>query len=118
MLDPRLQYAQLHARQQELAERAARDRLAASQHTERHALGNLLTAAGTALLALGTRLRGQKVPAWPYLADAVPSSDQRHSEASGHSARWIIVRQQDDSAAIGSTRVALNRDPTASEECS
>src|SRR5690349_21759703 len=63
MLDPRLQLAQFHARQRELEEQAARDRLAASLRTERHALWRLLTAAGTALLALGTRLHGAPDPA-------------------------------------------------------
>jgi len=62
MLDPRLQYTQFHVRQRELEEQAARDRLAASQRAERHALGRLLTAAGTALIALGTRLHGAPAP--------------------------------------------------------
>ena len=79
MLDPRLQLTLLHARQRELAEQAARDRLAASQRAERHALGRLLTAAGTALLALGTRLRGAPAPEHV--------SDRRLVEANGHSAQ-------------------------------
>ena len=56
MLDPRLQYTLLQARQRELAEQAARDRFAASQRAERHALGRLLTAAGTAMLAQANSL--------------------------------------------------------------
>ena len=85
MLDPRLLYAQLHARQRELAEQAARDRLAASQRAERHALGRLLTAAGTALLALGTRLHGAPAPAPEHV------SDRRLVEANGHSAQLDAV---------------------------
>ena len=87
MLDPRLLYTQLHARQRELAEQAARDRLAASQHAERHALGRLLTAAGTALLALGTRLHGAPAPA----PEHVP--DRRLVEANGHRAQLDAVCQ-------------------------
>jgi hypothetical protein len=87
MLDPRLLYTQLHARQRELAEQAARDRLAASQRAERHALGRLLTAAGTALLALGTRLRGAPAPAPEHV------SDRRLVEANGHSAQLDAVCQ-------------------------
>ena len=83
MLDPRLRYTLLHARQRELAEQAARDRLAASQRAERHALGRLLTAAGTALLALGTRLHG--APAHV--------SDRRLVETNGHSAQLDAVCQ-------------------------
>jgi len=85
MLDPRLLYTQLHARQRELEEQAARDRLAASQRAERHALGRLLTAAGTALLALGTRLRGAPTPAPEHV------SDRRMVEANGHSAQLDAV---------------------------
>ena len=51
MRDPRLQYSELQARQQELLEQAARDRLAASQRVNQKAVGGLLTAAGEALLA-------------------------------------------------------------------
>src|SRR5215469_8540196 len=85
MLDPRLLYTQLHARQRELAEQAARDRLAASQRAERHALGRLLTAAGTALLALRTRLHGAPEPEHV--------SDRRLVEANGHSAQLDAVCQ-------------------------
>ena len=85
MLDPR--YTEVHARQRELAEQAARDRLAASQRAERHALGRLLTAAGTALLALGTRLHGAPAPA------PAPVSDRRLVEANGHSAQLDAVCQ-------------------------
>ncbi len=85
MLDPRLQLAQFHARQRELEEQAARDRLAASQRAERHALGRLLTAAGTALLALGTRLHGAPAPEHV--------SDRRLVEANGHSAHSDAVCQ-------------------------
>jgi hypothetical protein len=81
MLDSRLLYTLLHARQRELEEQAARDRLAASQRAERHALGRLLTAAGTALLALGTRLHGAPAPAPEHV------SDRRLVEANGHSAQ-------------------------------
>ena len=87
MLDPRLLYTQLHARQRELAEQAARDRFAASQHAERHALGRLLIAAGTALLALGTRLHGATAPAPEHV------SDRRLVEAKGHSAQLDAVCQ-------------------------
>ena len=85
MLDPRLQLTLLHARQGELAEQAARDRFAASQHAERHALGRLLIAAGTALLALGTRLHGAPAP--------VHVSDRLLVEANGHSAQLDAVCQ-------------------------
>jgi hypothetical protein len=91
MLDPRLLYTQLHARQRELAEQAARDRLAASQRAERHALGRLLTAAGTALLALGTRLHGAPAPAPEHVSEHV--SDRRLVEANGHSAQVDAVCQ-------------------------
>ena len=87
MLDPRLLYTQLHARQRELAEQAARDRFAASQRAERHALGRLLTAAGTALLALGTRLHGAPAPAPEHV------SDRRLVEVNGHSAQLDAVCQ-------------------------
>ena len=87
MLDPRLLYTQLHARQRELAEQAARDRFAASQRAERHALGRLLTAAGTALLALGTRLHGAPAPAPEHV------SDRRLVEVNGHSAQVDAVGQ-------------------------
>ena len=89
MLDPRLLYTQLHARQRELAEQAARDRFAASQRAERHTLWRLLTAAGTALLALGTRLHGAPAPA------PAPEhvSDRRLVEANGHSAQLDAVCQ-------------------------
>ena len=87
MLDPRLQLTLLHARQGELAEQAARDRFAASQHAERHALGRLLIAAGTALLALGTRLHGATAPAPEHV------SDRRLVEAKGHSAQLDAVCQ-------------------------
>ena len=79
MLDPRLLFTQLQARQRELEDQAARDRLAASQRAERHALGRLLTAAGTALLALGARLQGAPTPEHV--------SDRRLVEANGHSAQ-------------------------------
>jgi len=85
MLDPRLLYTQSHARQRELAEQAVRDRLAASQRAERHALGRLLTAAGTALIALGTRLHGAPAPEHV--------SDRRLVEANGHSAQLDAVCQ-------------------------
>ena len=87
MLDPRLLYTQFQARHRELAEQAARDRLAASQRAERHALGRLLTAAGTALLALGTRLHGAPAPAPAHV------SDRRLVEANGHSAQLDAVCQ-------------------------
>jgi hypothetical protein len=87
MLDPRLQLTLLHARQGELAEQAARDRFAASQHAERHALGRLLIAAGTALLALGTRLHGATAPEPEHV------SDRRLVEANGHSAQLDAVCQ-------------------------
>ena len=89
MLDPLrdLQYTRLHARQRELAEQAARDRLAASLRAERHTLGRLLTAAGTALLALGTRLHGAPAPAPEHV------SDRRLVEANGHSAQSDAVCQ-------------------------
>src|SRR5579872_6514559 len=89
MLDPRLLYTQWQARHRELAEQAARDRLAAaaSQRAERHSLGRLLTAAGTALLALGTRLHGAPAPAPEHV------SDRRLVEANGHSAQLDAVRQ-------------------------
>ena len=77
MLDPQLLYTQLHARQVELAEQAARDRLAASQRAERHALGRLLNTAGTALLALGTRLHG--APAPEHVSDGSPVEANDHS---------------------------------------
>ena len=77
MLDPRLLYTQFQARQRELEEQAARDRLAASQRVSQKALGRLLTAAGTALLALGTRLYGAPEHV----------SDRRLVEANGHSAQ-------------------------------
>jgi hypothetical protein len=112
MLDPRLQYTQLHTRQQELADQAARDRLAVSQRVNQKAIGGLLTAAGTALLALGVRLRDQQVSASPHLADAAPSSGERLSASNGNSAKWEIVRQQDGSAAGASTRVAVKKPPT------
>ncbi len=85
LVDPRLQYTELHTRQQELAEQAARDRLAASQRAERHALGRLLTAAGTALLALGARLHGAPAPEHV--------SDRRPVEANSHSAQLDAGRQ-------------------------
>ncbi len=85
MLDPRLLYTQFQARQRELEEQAARDRLAASQRAERHALGRLLTAAGTALLALGTRL--YSAPAPEHV------SDRRLVEANDHSAQLDAVCQ-------------------------
>src|SRR6185437_12362299 len=87
MLDPRLQFTQFHVRQRELAEQAARDRFAASQRAERHALGRLLTAAATALLALGTRLQGAPAPAPEHV------SDRRLVEANGHSALLDAVCQ-------------------------
>jgi hypothetical protein len=89
MLDPRLQYTQFHVRQRELEEQAARDRLAASQRAERHVLGRLLTAAGTALLALGARLHGAPEPA------PAPEhvSDRRLVEANGRSAQLDTVCQ-------------------------
>ena len=87
MLDPRLQYTLLHARQRELAEQAARDRLAASQRAERHTLGRLLAAAGTALLALGARLHDAPAPAPEHV------SDRRLVEANGHSAQLDAVCQ-------------------------
>ena len=87
MLDPRLQLTQFHVRQRELEEQAARDRLAASQRAERHALGRLLTAVGTALLALGTRLHGAPAPAPEH------TSDRRLVEANGHSAQLDAVCQ-------------------------
>ena len=62
MLDPRLQYTQFHLRQRELEEQAARDRFAASQRAERHTLGRLLTAAGTALLALAHDYTARQPP--------------------------------------------------------
>ena len=89
MLDPRLLYTEVHARQRELAEQAARDRLAASQRAERHALGRLLTAAGTALLALGTRRHGAPAPA----PEPEHVSDRRLVEANGHSAQLDAVCQ-------------------------
>jgi len=98
MLDPR--YTEVHARQRELAEQAARDRLAASQRAERHALGRLLTAAGTALLALGTRLHGAPAPA--------PVSDRRLVEANGHSAQLDAVGQP---AALVHVRIPRRRNP-------
>jgi hypothetical protein len=85
MLDPRLPYDLLRARQRELAEQAARDRLAASQRAERHALGRLLIAVGTALLALGTRLHGTPAPEHV--------SDRRRVEANDHSAQEDAVCQ-------------------------
>ncbi len=85
MLDPRLQYMQFQARQRELEDQAARDRLAASQRAERHTLGCLLTEAGTALLALGTRLHGAPAPEHV--------SDRRLVEANGHSAQLDAVCQ-------------------------
>jgi hypothetical protein len=85
MLDPRLLYTQLQARQRELEEQAARDRLAASQRAERHVLGRLLTAVGTALLALGTRLHSAPAP------ERV--SDRRLVEANGHSAQMDALCQ-------------------------
>ncbi len=87
MLDPRLLYTQSHARQREMEEQAARDRFAASQRAERHALGRLLTAAGTALLALGARLHGAPAPAPDHV------SDRRLVEANGHSAQLDAVCQ-------------------------
>ena len=87
MLDPRLLYTQLHARQRELEEQAARDRFAASQRAERHALGRLLTAVGTALLALGTRLHGAPAPAPEH------TSDRRLVEAHSHSAQLDAICQ-------------------------
>ena len=87
MLDSRLLYTLLQARQRELAEQAARDRFAAAQRAERHALGRLLTAAGTALLALGTRLHGDPVPAPEHV------SDRRLVEANGHNAQLDAVCQ-------------------------
>jgi hypothetical protein len=118
MLDPRLYYTLLNTRQQELADQAARDRLAASQRTQRRALGGLLKAAGTVLLALGMRLRGEPAPASPHPADAALLSDQRLSKANGHSADWPIVSQEDGSASATSTGVALKRRPAPSEACS
>ena len=85
MLDPRLLYTQLQARQRELAEQAALDRFAASQRAERHALGRLLTAAGTALLALGTRLHGAPAPEHV--------SDRRLVEANDHNVQLDVVCQ-------------------------
>jgi hypothetical protein len=85
MLDPHLFYTQFLARQRELEEQAARHRFAASQHAERQALGRLLTAAGTALLALGTRLHGAPAPEHV--------SDRRLVEANGHSAQLDAVCQ-------------------------
>ena len=87
MLDPRLQITQFQVRQRELEEQAARDRLAAAQHAERHTLGRLLTAAGTALLALGTRLHGAPAPAPEHV------SDGRLVEANGNSAQLDAVSQ-------------------------
>ena len=87
MLDPRLLYTQLQARQRELAEQAARDRFAASQRAERYALGRLLTAAGTALLALGARLHSAPRPTPERV------SDGRLVEAHGHSAQLDAVCQ-------------------------
>jgi hypothetical protein len=87
MLDPRIQLTLAHARQRELEEQAARDRLAAARHTERHALGRLLTAAGTALLALGTRLHGAPALAPEHV------SDRRLVEVNGHSAQVDAVCQ-------------------------
>lgn len=87
MLDPRLQLTQFHMRQRELEEQAARERLAASQRAERHTLGRLLTAAGTALLALGARLHGAAAPAPEHV------SDRRLVEANGHSAQLDAVCQ-------------------------
>ena len=87
MLDPRLLYTEVHARQLTLAQQAARDRLAASQRAERHTLGRLLTAAGTALLALGARLHGAPAPAPEHV------SDRRLAEANGHSAQLDAVCQ-------------------------
>ena len=91
MLDPRLQLTQFHVRQRELEEQAARDRLAASQRAERHTLGRLLTAAGTALLALGTRLHG--APAPEHAEHAKHVSDRRLVEVNGHSAQLDAVCQ-------------------------
>ena len=91
MLDPRLLYTQLHARQRELEEQAARDRLAASQRAERHTLGRLLTAAGTALLALGARLHGAPTHVPEHVPEHVP--DRRLVEANGHSAQLDAVYQ-------------------------
>ena len=85
MLDPRLLFTQLQARQRELEDQAARDRLAASQRAERHALGRLLIAAGTALLALGARLHGAPAPEH--------ASVRRLAEANGHSAQLDAVCQ-------------------------
>ncbi len=90
MLDPRLLYTQFQARQRELEEQAARDRLAASQRAQRHTLGRLLTAAGTALLALGTRRHGAPVHGAPAPEHV---SDRRLVEASGHSAQLDAVCQ-------------------------
>ena len=89
MLDPRLLFTHLQARQRELEDQAARDRLAASQRAERHALWPLLTAAGTALLALGTRRHGAPAPA----PEPEHVSDRRLVEANGHSARLDAVCQ-------------------------
>jgi hypothetical protein len=118
MLDPRLQYTQLHTRQQELVEQATGDRLAASQRVNQKALGGLLTTVGTALLALGMRLRGERAPASSQLADAALSPGRRLAEASGHSAEGTAVSQQDGSAAATSTRVALKKRSSPSEACS
>ncbi len=101
MLDPRLFYTQFLARQRELEEQAARDRFAASQRAERHALGRLLTglltglltAAGTALLALGTRLHGAPAPAPAPEHVSEHVSDRRLAEANGHSAQVDAVCQ-------------------------
>ena len=87
MLDPRLQLTQFHVRQRELEEQAARDRLAASLRADRHVLGCLLTAAGTALLALGARLQGAPAPAPEHVFD------RRLVEANGHSAQLYAVCQ-------------------------
>jgi hypothetical protein len=93
MLDPRLLYTLLQARQRELEEQAARDRLATSQREERYALGRLLTAAGTALLALGTRLHvhGAPAPEPEHVSEHV--SDRRLVEANGQSAQVDAVCQ-------------------------
>jgi hypothetical protein len=85
MLDPRLLYTLVQARQRELAEQAARDRLAASQRAECHALGRLLTAAGTSLLVLGIRRHGALAPEH--------ISDRRLVAANGHSAQVDAVCQ-------------------------
>ena len=87
MLDPRLYYTHFHERQRELEEQAARDRFAASQRAERHTVGHLLTAAGTALRALGARLHGAPAPAPEHV------SDRRLVEANGHSAQLDAVCQ-------------------------